>query len=92
MAVHSSILDASHIFPKGKYPLSRFLIDNVILQCRRCHDWYGASPSAGAEWIERYLGTRKYRQLEQQVMNPDPMFKDFKKVETYLLHQLKRYA
>jgi hypothetical protein len=28
---HHPILDASHIFPKGKYDQSRFLIDNVIL-------------------------------------------------------------
>jgi hypothetical protein len=84
---HSPILDDSHIFPKGKYPLARFLVDNNVLQCRWCHEWYGENPDAGAEWIEYYLGIRKYRQLEQQVFNPDPMFRDFSKVEMYLKQQ-----
>jgi hypothetical protein len=67
-------------------------VDNVILQCRSCHEWYGNNRDAATEWIERYLGTRRYRQLEQQVMNPDPMFWDYKKVEIYLKQHLKRYS
>ena len=72
LTVYCPTLDASHIFPKGKYKQSRFLIDNVILQCRWCHDWYGNNPTAATEWIERYLGTCKYRQLKQQVRLREP--------------------
>ncbi len=92
LMTHSSILDASHIFPKGKYPLARFLIENVVLQCRTCHEWYGNNPLAGRKWIERYLGTGRYRQLEIQVMNPNPMFRDLTKVEQYLQSKIRRYS
>jgi hypothetical protein len=89
---HSPILDASHIFPKGKYPLSRFLIENLILQCRWCHDWYGNNIHAGTEWVERLLGSQRYRHLEQQVFYPDPIFRDLSKVEAYLKSEIRKYS
>ncbi len=46
-----------------------------MLQCRWCHEWWHANVDAATEWIESSLGTRRYRQLEQQVFNPDtPQF------------------
>jgi hypothetical protein len=89
---HSPILDDSHIFPKGKYPLARFLVENNVLQCRWCHEWWHAHIQEAAEWIRQYLGQRKYQELLEAVTNPDPMFRDLTKVEIYLKQQIRKYS
>jgi hypothetical protein len=59
-------VDCAHIYPKGKYPAMRFLLDNVLLLCRDCHDWYdGKAPDSDfnklAEWIQHILPKERRR-------------------------------
>ena len=48
-------LQVSHIYPKGKYPLMRFDLDNVEIRCAGHHKFLRGSPHgdpAGfAEWL-----------------------------------------
>ena len=41
---HHPLLDCSHIFPKSVYFPIRFVLDNCVLQCRTCHEWFGDHP------------------------------------------------
>jgi hypothetical protein len=82
-------LDVSHIFAKSAWPLVRFHMLNVKILCRKCHEWWGAHPNEADIWIRQYLGQRKYKELLQAVTNPDPMFRDLQKVETYLWQEIR---
>jgi hypothetical protein len=70
----------------------RFHMLNVKILCRKCHEWWGSHPNEADIWIRQYLGQRKYKGLLDAVTNPDPMFRDLKKVETYLRNEIKRYS
>jgi len=85
-------LDVSHIFPKSIYPLARFNLLNVVMHCRKCHEWWHANIQQAAEWIRQYLGPVKYKMLLDAVTNPDPMFRDYAKVEMYLRQAIRRYS
>jgi hypothetical protein len=65
---------------------------NVKILCRRCHEWWHANVQQAANWIQQYLGPRKYKELIDAITNPDPMFRDFSKVEEYLKQQIRRYS
>jgi hypothetical protein len=84
--------DVSHIFAKSAWPLVRFNLLNVKILCRKDHDWWGAHPNEADDWIQRYLGPHKYAQLIAAVTNPDPMFKNLSKVETYLKSEIRKYS
>jgi hypothetical protein len=85
-------LDASHIFAKSAWPLVRFFLLNVVIHCRECHEWWGANRDAAMAWIEQYLGPCKYKLLLAAVTNPEPLFRDLSKVETYLKEQIRKYS
>jgi hypothetical protein len=86
------ILDVSHIFSKLAWPLVRFFLLNVKLFCRECHNWWHEDPQRADQWIQQYLGPRKYKELLAQIINPDPMFKNLSKVETYLKSEIRKYS
>src|SRR5882762_2749553 len=33
-------VDCAHIYPKGIHESMRFVLENVFLLCRDCHDWF----------------------------------------------------
>ena len=88
----NDILDVSHIFPKSTWPLARFLLLNCKVLCRRCHQWWYANIQDAAEWIQQYLGQRKYAELLEAITNPDPLFRDLSKVEVYLKREIRKYS
>jgi predicted HD phosphohydrolase len=88
----NDILDVSHIFPKSTWPLVRFHLLNCKILCRKCHEWWHANIQQAADWIQQYLGSRKYAELIAAVTNPDPMFKNLSKVETYLKSEIRKYS
>ena len=46
-------LQAAHILPKGKYPLMRFVLDNMLTLCWRDHmEWAHKDPVGFVDWIE----------------------------------------
>ena len=65
---------------------------NVVIHCRKCHEWWHANIQQAAEWIRKYLGPRKYKELLEAVTNPDPMFRDLSKVEVYLKREIRKYS
>jgi hypothetical protein len=85
-------LDVSHIFSKSVWPLVRFHMLNVKILCRKCHEWWGSHPNEADSWIRQYLRQRKYAELLNAVMYPDPLFRDLSKVEVYLKQQIRRYS
>ena len=87
------ILDCSHIFPKGKYPEIRFDLDNVMVQCRTCHEWYGNNPKEGAEWVRTVISQERYKRLETIIMYRDPTAPiDLPAWERYLKQAIQRYS
>jgi len=64
----------------------------VVIHFRECYEWWGDNPNRADEWIRGYLGSRKYQQLLDQVLNPDSMFRDLQKVEVYLKQAIQRYT
>ena len=47
------MLQAAHIFPKGKYPLLRYVLENLLTLCYRDHlEWAHKDPIGFTDWIE----------------------------------------
>ncbi len=47
------MLQAAHIFPKGKYPLLRYVLENLLTLCYRDHlEWAHKDPVGFTDWIE----------------------------------------
>jgi hypothetical protein len=72
LTTHDPRLDCSHIYPKGRYPNMRFTQDNVMVQCRTCHEWYGANHQRAAAWIQYVLFKDRYARLQTLLMYPEP--------------------
>ena len=51
-------LQAAHILPKGLYPRMRFVVENILTLCIRCHLFFAhKDPLAFAAWLhETYPG------------------------------------
>jgi 5-methylcytosine-specific restriction endonuclease McrA len=60
---HHPALDCSHIFPKSVYTHLRFYLDDCVLQCRTCHEWFGEHPEEGGDWIRTVISKERYDRL-----------------------------
>ncbi len=56
-------LQAMHLFPKGKYPHLRFLLDNGAPGCPGCHNRLTNDHEAHRDFCIRYLGADRYEKL-----------------------------
>lgn len=45
-------LQASHVYPKGRYPSLRHNLNNVLTLCNGCHlFWWHRNPLEAADWF-----------------------------------------
>ncbi len=50
---HNGVIQCCHILPKGKYPLLRFSLENLLTMCWRCHmEWAHKDPIGFVKWID----------------------------------------
>jgi hypothetical protein len=60
---HEGVLDCSHIFPKSVYSHIRFDLDNVMVQCRKHHEWWGKNSKIAGDWIQTVIPKERYDRL-----------------------------
>lgn len=61
------ILNASHIYPEGKYRSMRYDVDNMIGMCYKHHlHWWHKNPIEADNWVLGYLGREKYNELRKR--------------------------
>lgn len=71
-------LHTSHIYPKGQYPSMQFIPDNALLLCYAHHiNWWHKNPIEAREWIEDFLGAKRFANLRTRVQITVPMDKSF---------------
>jgi len=59
-------LAPSHIYPKGKYPSMRYVLDNVKTLCYGCHiHFWHKSPIEAWEWIKTALPAARLKRLKK---------------------------
>jgi 5-methylcytosine-specific restriction endonuclease McrA len=46
------LLEAHHVYPKGKYPELRLVLENGLTLCWNCHKSWHSSSRAWREWWE----------------------------------------
>ena len=63
------MLQAAHILPKGKYPLLRYALENLLTLCYRDHlEWAHKDPIGFVHWIEAVWPGRIQRLRESAAM------------------------
>ena len=63
-------LQASHIYPKGQYPLLELFPLNVKTLCWRHHiGWWHKNPSEASAWAHRYFPQEWWDRLETARIN-----------------------
>ena len=62
-------VQAAHILPKGKYPLMRFVLENLLSLCYTCHlHWAHKDPIGFTEWLDAKWPGRKQMLIESARM------------------------
>jgi len=85
-------LQASHIFPKGKYPKMRFDVENIKILCFSCHiGWWHKNIILAGEWIQTAIGRDRYKRIVSRASFVDRSRMDLQLVQLDLLQQLKKY-
>jgi hypothetical protein len=91
---HHWIFDCSHIFPKSTYTQIRFDLDNCVVQCRTCHEWFGAHPEEGGDWIRTVIPKERYDRLLTKAIaslqDTSPL--NLPAWERYLQQAIQRYS
>lgn len=62
------LLDAGHIYPKGKYPGGKYLIENLAAQCREHNTRHIARPEFMFLWYEAEHGPGSLERLHALVL------------------------
>lgn len=62
------LLDAGHIYPKGKFPSGKFLVENVVGQCRRHNQIHIGRPEFMFIWYEAENGEGSLSKLHALVL------------------------
>lgn len=62
------ILDAGHIYPKGKFPGGKFLATNIVCQCRRHNEIHISRPEMMFTWYQREHGAEALERLHAIVL------------------------
>ena len=89
----STTLQASHIYPKGKYPKMQFNPDNVKILCLGCHlYWWHKHPIEAKEWAQKTLGGRRLNKLKKQANTINKSLWNFKEIKKQLEKELEQYG
>lgn len=85
----TTALQASHIYPKGKFPKMQFNPDNVKILCVGCHlYWWHRHPIAAKEWAVNALGRSRLNRLKKQSNTINKTLWDFKEIQSELKKQI----
>ena len=69
---HDTSLEAHHVYPKGKYPELRTVMENGLTLCRLCHkDWHSHSRGWTIWWKATYPD--RARLMEELIKRPLPV-------------------
>lgn len=61
-------LDAGHIYPKGKFPGGKFLVENIVAQCREHNTRHIRRPECMMTWYQCELGEEALEKLHALVL------------------------
>ncbi len=61
-------LDAGHIYPKGKFPGGKFLVENIVAQCRDHNTKHIGRPEYMMLWYEAEMGDGARERLHGLVL------------------------
>jgi hypothetical protein len=91
---HEGVLDCSHIFPKSVYSHIRFDLDNVMVQCRKHHEWWGKNSKIAGDWIQTVIPKDRYDRLLAKAIASlqDTLPLDLPAWERYLKQAIQQYA
>ena len=85
-------LQASHIYPKGKYRRLEFEIDNIKFLCNGCHIfWWHKNPIEAMKWVILTVGKPRMDRLKLMVQTGGGLKLDFHLIKLYLLQELAKY-
>ena len=56
-------IDASHIFPEGRYHGMSAMVENIDAMCSQCHIWWHESPAESGAWFKAKFPER-YKKLK----------------------------
>jgi len=86
----TTTLQASHIYPKGKFPKMQFNPENVKILCVGCHlYWWHKHPIEAHKWAEKTLGKVRLNRLKKQSNTINKTLWDFKEIQSELKKQIK---
>ena len=85
-------LSAAHIYSKGKHRKMRYILENVITLCYRCHiHWAHKEPIEFTEWIQSELGEAEYQRLRLRANYVDKSILDYNLIKVFLEAKIKEY-
>tara|TARA_R110002167_G_scaffold117312_1_gene293210 strand:+ start:108 stop:467 length:360 start_codon:yes stop_codon:yes gene_type:complete len=88
----TTALQASHIYPKGKFPKMQFNTENVKILCLGCHlYWWHKHPIEAKEWAQKTLGGVRLNKLKKQSNTINKIPWDFKEIQGELKKQIGEY-
>lgn len=61
-------LDAGHIYPKGKFPGGKFLVENIVAQCRRHNTIHISRPEFMLTWYQNEYSPEALEELHALVL------------------------
>jgi hypothetical protein len=62
-------VDAGHIYPKGKFPSGKFLVENIVAQCRTHNTRHISRPEFMFLWFEAEHGKGSLEKLHALVLS-----------------------
>jgi len=84
-------LQASHIYPKGKYRKMEFELDNIKTLCNGCHlFWWHKHPMEAKDWLEEKLPPQRLQRLKMMAMYVDKSPIDVEMLCIYLKKEIER--
>lgn len=73
----TSVLQTSHIYPKGKHRRLEYDLDNVKTLCSGCHlFWWHRSPVEAWEWLSTTISPARLQRLKKVSNSRDKVFYD----------------
>lgn len=85
-------LQASHIYPKGRYQKMRYVLDNVKTLCYACHmHFWHKNPIEANEWLRTVVSAERLEKLKLMSQYVDKTPFDYNLTKIFLEQKIQEY-
>ena len=83
-------LQASHIYPKGRYKKLEFDTDNIKFLCWSCHWWWHKNPIEARDWLYATLPKARLDRIKMRSQTTGDGMRNYKLLKIMLEQDIKK--